>query len=68
MKNTVNKDKKSVNDFLYAMGIMGNESNNSIETPMDFAYAIGVSKYTGHKPEKKVETITSPVPTKLKYI
>ena len=36
------EDRKVNKDFLYAMGIIGaeNETCDSIETPMDFAYAI----------------------------
>ena len=69
IKRKENKDKNSVNDFLYAMGITGKENNESyIESPADFAYAMGVSKYIGHKPEKKTETISAPITAKLKYI
>lgn len=73
MKNInrkVNKDKESVNDFLYAMGIKGTENNDhfGIGSPMDFAYAMGVSRYTGHTPSEKAETINAPIPAKLKFI
>lgn len=64
----VNKDKNNVNDFLYAMGMKKTENNNSIESPMDFAYAMGVSRYIVRVPEKKAETISAPIPAKLKYI
>lgn len=66
----VDKDKKSVNDFLYAMGIKGTENNDhcSIESPMDFAYAMGINRYTGHTPSKKAEPVNAPIPAKLKFI
>ena len=73
MKNInrkVNKDKERINDFLYAMGIKEKENNDhlSIESPMDFAYAMGVSRYIGHTPSDKTETINAPIPAKLKFI
>jgi hypothetical protein len=73
MKNqnrNVNKDKKATNDFLYAMGIKGIENNDrsGIESPMDFAYAMGLSRYTGHQSEKKAEPISAPITAKLKFI
>lgn len=73
MKNInrkVNKDKESINDFLYAMGIKETENNDhlSIESPMDFAYAMGVSRYAGHTPSEKEESINAPISAKLKFI
>ena len=70
INRSVNKDKESINDFLYAMGIKGTENNDhlSIESPMDFAYAMGVSRYTGYKPSKKAEHLNAPIPAKLKFI
>ena len=73
MKNInrkVNKDKESINDFLYAMGIKETENNDhlSIESPMEFAYAMGVSRYIGHTPSDKTKTINAPIPAKLKFI
>ncbi len=73
MKNInrkVNKDKESVNNFLYAMGIKGTENNDhcGIESPLDFAYAMGVNRYIGHTPSKKSESINAPIPAKLKFI
>ncbi|MBQ1629823.1 MAG: hypothetical protein II099_00090 [Firmicutes bacterium] len=67
--NKVNEDK-SLNDFLSAMGINGsdNSENSGIESPMDFAYAMGVSRYTGKKPERKVQPVSAPIPAKLKYV
>ncbi len=70
INRSVNKDKESLNDFLYAMGIKGTENNDhsSTESPMDFAYAMGVSRYTGFKPSKKAESINAPIHAKLKFI
>ena len=64
------EDRKVNKDFLYAMGIIGaeNETCDSIETPMDFAYAMGVSRYISRAPEKKAETINTVIPAKLKFI
>ena len=67
-KRKINKDNNSVNDFLYAFGLKEPENNDTIESPADFTYAMGLSRYAGRKPEKKVEPISAPVPTKLKYI
>ena len=68
IKRKENKDKNSVNDFLYAFGMKKTSNNDSIESPMDFAYAMGLSRYAGRKPEKKAETISAPITAKLKYI
>lgn len=67
--NKVNEDK-SLNDFLSAIGINGtdNNENSGIDSPMDFAYAMGVSRYTGKKPERKVQPVSAPIPAKLKYV
>ncbi len=64
------EDRKVNKDFLYAMGIIGteNETCDSIESPMDFAYAMGVSRYISHAPSKKTETINAPIHAKLKFI
>ena len=67
-KKKINKDNNSVNDFLYAFGMKKTSNNDSIESPMDFAYAMGISRYAGRKPEKKAETISAPITAKLKYI
>ena len=67
-KRKINKDNNSVNDFLYAFGMKKTSNNDSIESPMDFAYAMGLSRYAGRKPEKKAETINAPIPAKLKFI
>ena len=67
-KRKINKDNNSVNDFLYAFGMKKTSNNDSIESPMDFAYAMGVSRYTGKKPERKVQPVSAPIPTKLKYV
>ena len=67
-KRKINKDNNSVNDFLYAFGMKKTSNNDSIESPMDFAYAMGISRYAGRKPEKKAETISAPITAKLKYI
>ncbi len=67
-KRKINKDNNSVNDFLYAFGMKKTSNNDSIESPMDFAYAMGLSRYAGRKPEKKAETISAPITAKLKYI
>ena len=52
------------------MGIKGTENNDhcSIESPMDFAYAMGINRYTGHTPSKKAEPVNAPIPAKLKFI
>ena len=52
------------------MGIIGteNETCDSIESPMDFAYAMGVSRYISRAPEKKAETLKTVIPAKLKFI
>ena len=52
------------------MGIKEKENNDrlSIESPMDFAYAMGVSRYIGHTPSDKTKTINAPIPAKLKFI
>lgn len=70
INRSVNKDKESINVFLYAMGIKETENydQNSIESPMDFAYAMGVSRYIGHAPSKKSEPSNAPIPAKLKFI
>ena len=51
-----------------AFGMKKTSNNDSIESPMDFAYAMGLSRYAGRKPEKKAETISAPITAKLKYI
>ena len=63
-------EDKTLNDFLCAMGINGSDNSESsgIESPMDFAYAMGVSRYTGKMPERKVQPVSAPIPTKLKYV
>ena len=68
IKRKENKDKNSVNDFLYAFGLKEPENNDPIESLADFTYAMGLSRYAGRKPEKKAETISAPITAKLKYI
>ena len=68
IKRKENKDKNSVNDFLYAFGLKEPENNDTIESPADFTYAMGLSRYAGRKPEKKAETINATIPAKLKFI